>query len=466
MGQEIHQAKAGPASCVLLIITTSTIIGPPRVAMALAPLLALIHDVLITIGVYSALRVRGHPRPRSSRPHHPRLLALRQHRACSTRSTRTRSASWASSPGMTYSDLVNLLDRTRCCMRSINTTIAGGADPGDLAARSVGLVGSGSTTLQDFAMALLIGLLAPARATRPAVQLADAARRSLGEAQGRDRWPAGSRRAASGGTAAAASGATRGPCVPASSDGGVDRRHASSPPGPATWPVRRTRRSSGSARRPTRRRQEGARHARHRRPARRPRGRALATLHASTGTLRRRPPGAHPARRPRLPASRGSCSRTSRPLLADPEPPSSTRRRHRRPLRRRRRRRGGRHRGPRASSSAAPVAYRHRGGVHPGAQARQAAVGRGARRSYQPGVRLATSWRSTATAMLPPASGCCSSTTCWPPGAPRRRPCRLVGRRWAAHGGRPGLPASSSAALGRAEAWAGSVGDRGSWSRA
>ena len=48
--------------------------------MAIAALIALIHDILVTVGIYSLVRLPGQSGDGHRLPHHPRLLALRHHR--------------------------------------------------------------------------------------------------------------------------------------------------------------------------------------------------------------------------------------------------------------------------------------------------------------------------------------------------------------------------------------------------
>ena len=104
-------------------------------------------------------RLRGHAGHGDRLPHDPRLLDLRRHRR--VRQGRREHAAWsAPAARMTYSDMVNL-SLNQVLMRSLNTSITA-LLPDRLAARSSARSSSGATTLQEFALALLVGLLSGA----------------------------------------------------------------------------------------------------------------------------------------------------------------------------------------------------------------------------------------------------------------------------------------------------------------
>ena len=75
--------------------------------MAVAALAALVHDVLISVGVYSLFGFEVTPGDRDRVPHDPRLLDLRHHRRVRQGATRTPRRLLATGR-VTYSDMVNL----------------------------------------------------------------------------------------------------------------------------------------------------------------------------------------------------------------------------------------------------------------------------------------------------------------------------------------------------------------------
>ena len=78
-GEEISR-KALRALVVFLVLITIYITLRFELRMAIPTLVALIHDVLITMGVYSIVGLRGHPGDGDRGAHDPRLLDLRRHR--------------------------------------------------------------------------------------------------------------------------------------------------------------------------------------------------------------------------------------------------------------------------------------------------------------------------------------------------------------------------------------------------
>jgi preprotein translocase subunit SecF len=151
-GQEITD-KALRALLVFLAAITLYVTLRFEFKMALATLAALVHDILVTLGVYSLTGFEVTPAT---------VIAILTILGYSIYDgivvfdkvdENTRLVS--STARVTYSDMVNLsLNQT--LMRSLNTTITALIPIGSLL-----IVGSfvlGATTLQEFALALLIGL--------------------------------------------------------------------------------------------------------------------------------------------------------------------------------------------------------------------------------------------------------------------------------------------------------------------
>jgi preprotein translocase subunit SecF len=146
-------AKAIRALFVFLIAITIYVTLRFELKMAIATLIALVHDVLLTVGVYSVTGFEVTP---------PTVIAILTILGFSIYDgivvfdkvdENTRLVS--STNRVTYSDMIDLsLNQT--LMRSLNTSITA-----LLPILSLLIVGSlilGATTLQEFALALLIGL--------------------------------------------------------------------------------------------------------------------------------------------------------------------------------------------------------------------------------------------------------------------------------------------------------------------
>jgi preprotein translocase subunit SecF len=151
-GEEITD-KAVRALLIFLVVITLYVTFRFEFKMALATLAALVHDILVTIGVYSLTGFEVTPAT---------VIAILTILGFSIYDgivvfdkvdENTRLVS--STTRMTYSDMVDLsLNQT--LMRSLNTSITA-----LLPIASLLIVGSfilGATTLQEFAVALLIGL--------------------------------------------------------------------------------------------------------------------------------------------------------------------------------------------------------------------------------------------------------------------------------------------------------------------
>jgi preprotein translocase subunit SecF len=151
-GNEISN-KARNALIVFLIVITAYIAMRFEWKMAVPTLAALVHDILMTVGIYSLSGLEVTPATVVA------LLTILGYSIYDGivvfdkvhENTRLVSAT----QGMTYSDMVNLsLNQT--LMRSLNTSITA-----LIPITSLLLIGSvllGATTLEEFGLALLIGL--------------------------------------------------------------------------------------------------------------------------------------------------------------------------------------------------------------------------------------------------------------------------------------------------------------------
>jgi preprotein translocase subunit SecF len=155
-GQEITD-KAVRALVVFLVLITVYVSLRFEFKMALAILVGLLHDLLVTVGVYSVSGLEVTPATVVS------ILTILGYSiydgivVFDKVDENTRLVS--STKGITYSDMMDLsLNQT--LMRSLNTTIVA-----VIPIASLLIIGSlvlGATTLQEFAFALLVGLLSGA----------------------------------------------------------------------------------------------------------------------------------------------------------------------------------------------------------------------------------------------------------------------------------------------------------------
>jgi preprotein translocase subunit SecF len=155
-GKEISE-KARNALIVFLIVITLYITVRFEFKMAVPTLAALVHDVLVTVGVYSLSGLEVTPATVVA------LLTILGYSIYDgivvfdkvNENTRLVSAS----NGVTYSDMVNLsLNQT--LMRSLNTSIA--AVIPIMSLLGIGSLLLGAKTLEEFGLALLIGLISGA----------------------------------------------------------------------------------------------------------------------------------------------------------------------------------------------------------------------------------------------------------------------------------------------------------------
>jgi preprotein translocase subunit SecF len=155
-GEEISE-KAIRALVVFLVLVTIYIALRFELRMAIPTLVALVHDVLITVGVYAVTQLEVTP---------PTVIAVLTILGYSIYDgivvfdkvdENTRLVS--STGGLSYGGMVNV-SLNQALMRSLNTTITALLPVGSLL-----IVGSwimGAVVLQEFAIALLIGLFSGA----------------------------------------------------------------------------------------------------------------------------------------------------------------------------------------------------------------------------------------------------------------------------------------------------------------
>ena len=151
-GSEIT-AKARRALVYFLVLITIYIAFRFEWKMALTILIALVHDILITVGVYSLFNLEVTP---------PTVIAILTILGYSIYDgivvydkVEENTKPLAASGRMTYTDMVNV-SLNQVLMRSLNTTLTA-----LLPILSLLVIGSfilGATTLEEFAIALLIGL--------------------------------------------------------------------------------------------------------------------------------------------------------------------------------------------------------------------------------------------------------------------------------------------------------------------
>ena len=155
-GHDISR-KAETALVIFFIVVTGYIWLRFEPKMALAAMVALVHDILVTVGVYSISGFQVTPET---------VIAFLTILGYSLYDTvvvfdkiEENTKGLASTGRLTYTDTVNL-SMNQVLMRSLNTSFVA-----IMPVLSVLLVGSvllGATTLQDFGLALFIGLLSGA----------------------------------------------------------------------------------------------------------------------------------------------------------------------------------------------------------------------------------------------------------------------------------------------------------------
>ncbi|HVF33336.1 MAG TPA: protein translocase subunit SecF [Acidimicrobiales bacterium] len=155
-GSEITE-KALRALIAFLVVITIYISLRFEPKMALACLAALFHDILVTVGVYSIVGFEVTP---ATVVAFLTILGYSLYDGIVVfDKVEENTRGLASSGRMTYSDMVNL-SMNQVLMRSLNTSIT--ALMPIFSVLFVGAFLLGATTLQDFGLALAIGLLASA----------------------------------------------------------------------------------------------------------------------------------------------------------------------------------------------------------------------------------------------------------------------------------------------------------------
>ncbi len=146
--------KARTALIVFFILITAYISIQFEWKMAVAALAAVVHDILITVGVYSVSRFEVTPGTVVA------FLTILGYSLYDTivvfDKVRENARGVAASGRMTYSDTVNL-SMNQVLMRSLNTSLVA-----ILPILSILVIGAGimgATILKDFGLALLVGLL-------------------------------------------------------------------------------------------------------------------------------------------------------------------------------------------------------------------------------------------------------------------------------------------------------------------
>jgi preprotein translocase subunit SecF len=146
--------KARTALIVFLIVITIYISLRFEWKMALAAMSAVLHDILVTVGVYSLSRFEVTPATVVA------FLTILGYSLYDTivvfDKVEENTKGLSASGRMTYADTVNL-SMNEVLMRSLNTSLV--AILPILSVLVIGAYGLGATTLKDFGLALLIGLL-------------------------------------------------------------------------------------------------------------------------------------------------------------------------------------------------------------------------------------------------------------------------------------------------------------------
>ena len=164
-GQITRQALI--ALAVFLVLVTIFLAFYFERAMAIAALVALVHDVVVTMGVYSIVGFEVTPGHGDRPADDPGLLALRHRRR--VRQGQGEHRGLLGLTRRTYAEAANLaLNQT--LMRSINTSLIAVLPVLGLMVVGVGLLGVG--TLADLALVQIVGILAGAASS---VLLADPA---------------------------------------------------------------------------------------------------------------------------------------------------------------------------------------------------------------------------------------------------------------------------------------------------
>jgi preprotein translocase subunit SecF len=145
--------KAIRALIIFLILVALFIAWRLEWRMALSAIVAMMHDVLISIGVYSVLRFEVTP---ATVVAFLTILGFSLYDTIVVFDKVKDNAERYSGARMPYADVVNV-SMNQVLMRSINTTIAAVLPVLSLLILGAGVLGA--TTLREFSLALLVGLI-------------------------------------------------------------------------------------------------------------------------------------------------------------------------------------------------------------------------------------------------------------------------------------------------------------------
>ena len=145
--------KAVRALIIFLILVALFIAWRLEWRMALSAIVAMLHDVLISIGVYSVLRFEVTP---ATVVAFLTILGFSLYDTIVVFDKVKDNAERYSGARMPYADVVNV-SMNQVLMRSINTTIAAVLPVLSLLILGAGILGA--TTLREFSLALLVGLI-------------------------------------------------------------------------------------------------------------------------------------------------------------------------------------------------------------------------------------------------------------------------------------------------------------------
>jgi len=145
--------KAIRALIIFLILVALFIAWRLEWRMALSAIVAMMHDVLISIGVYSVLRFEVTP---ATVVAFLTILGFSLYDTIVVFDKVKDNAERFSGARMPYADVVNV-SMNQVLMRSINTTIAAVLPVLSLLILGAGVLGA--TTLREFSLALLVGLI-------------------------------------------------------------------------------------------------------------------------------------------------------------------------------------------------------------------------------------------------------------------------------------------------------------------
>ena len=145
--------KAVRALIIFLILVALFIAWRLEWRMALAAIIAMLHDVLISVGVYSVLRFEVTP---ATVVAFLTILGFSLYDTIVVFDKVKDNTKHYSSTRMPYADVINV-SMNQVLMRSINTSLAAVLPVLSLLVLGAGILGA--VTLREFALALLVGLL-------------------------------------------------------------------------------------------------------------------------------------------------------------------------------------------------------------------------------------------------------------------------------------------------------------------